>query len=97
MVFGFAMTLASRYLDGQVRQLAAACGAIPPATPGGEAQCRHLSTDRAYSLTIYGSASSDKTLRIMRVIALIGIPFIGSYTASVYWVFRGKVKLDDLY
>ena len=53
------------------------------------------SIDRAYSLTIYSSASSDKTLRIMRVIALIGIPFIGSYTAIVYWVFRGKVKLDD--
>jgi cytochrome d ubiquinol oxidase subunit II len=46
------------------------------------------------SLTIYNAASSVKTLRIMTVIAAIGMPLVLSYTASIYWIFRGKVKLD---
>ncbi len=46
------------------------------------------------SLTIYNSCSSLKTLRIMTVIAAIGMPLVISYTASIYWIFRGKVKLD---
>jgi cytochrome bd ubiquinol oxidase subunit II len=52
------------------------------------------SNDAANSLTIYNSASSPKTLGIMLVIAIIGVPLVLSYTASIYWVFRGKVKLD---
>jgi cytochrome d ubiquinol oxidase subunit II len=47
-----------------------------------------------YSLTIYNAASSQKTLNIMLIIAIIGIPFVLAYTISIYWVFRGKVKLD---
>jgi cytochrome d ubiquinol oxidase subunit II len=46
------------------------------------------------SLTIYNACSSNKTLQIMTVIAAIGMPLVISYTASIYWVFRGKVKLD---
>ena len=46
-----------------------------------------------WSLTIYNSASSVKTLKIMRLIAFIGMPFVLAYTAAIYWVFRGKVKL----
>ncbi len=46
------------------------------------------------SLTISNAASSPKTLQIMTVIAAIGMPLVVSYTASVYWIFRGKVKLD---
>ncbi len=49
--------------------------------------------DPANSLTIYNAASSEKTLGIMFVIALLGMPFVISYTAVVYWVFRGKVQL----
>ncbi|MBI1977799.1 MAG: cytochrome d ubiquinol oxidase subunit II [Candidatus Omnitrophica bacterium] len=48
-----------------------------------------------HSLTIYNAASSQKTLTIMLVIALIGMPLVISYTASIYWIFRGKVKLDQ--
>ena len=51
------------------------------------------SNDPANSLTIYNAASSPKTLGIMLVIAIIGVPLVLSYTASIYWVFRGKVKL----
>ncbi|HVM31526.1 MAG TPA: cytochrome d ubiquinol oxidase subunit II [bacterium] len=46
------------------------------------------------SLTIYNSCSSIGTLKIMSLFALIGMPMVLSYTASIYWVFRGKVKLD---
>jgi cytochrome d ubiquinol oxidase subunit II len=46
------------------------------------------------SLTIYNAASSTKTLRIMGLIALIGMPVVVAYTSAVYWIFRGKVKLD---
>jgi cytochrome d ubiquinol oxidase subunit II len=48
------------------------------------------------SLTIYNAASSPKTLRVMLVIACIGIPAVLAYTASIYWIFRGKVKLDKM-
>jgi cytochrome d ubiquinol oxidase subunit II len=46
------------------------------------------------SLTIYNAASSAKTHQIMLVIAIIGMPIVLAYTVSIYWVFRGKVKLD---
>ena len=52
------------------------------------------SNDPANSLTIYNAASSQKTLGIMLWLAIIGVPLVLSYTASIYWVFRGKVKLD---
>lgn len=52
------------------------------------------SVDEAYSVTIENARSSQKTLGIMLVIAAIGMPFVLTYTSIVYWVFRGKVKLD---
>lgn len=48
-----------------------------------------------YSLTIYNAASSWKTLRIMAVIALIGMPLVVVYTAAIYWSFRGKVRITE--
>lgn len=47
------------------------------------------------SLTIYSGASSPKTLGIMLIIALIGMPLVIAYTSFIYWIFRGKVKLDS--
>ncbi len=49
-----------------------------------------------YSLTIYNAASSEKTLTIMLIIAAIGFPFVLAYTISIYWIFRGKVKLTNM-
>jgi cytochrome d ubiquinol oxidase subunit II len=49
-----------------------------------------------YSLNIYNAASSDKTLTIMLIIALIGIPFVFAYTIIIYWIFRVKVKIDEM-
>ena len=48
------------------------------------------------SLTIYTAASSPKTLGIMLVIAGIGVPVVIAYTVCIYWIFRGKVKLDRM-
>jgi len=50
----------------------------------------------AHSLTIYNAASSPKTLGIMLTIAAIGVPVVLAYTVSIYWIFRGKVKLDRM-
>ncbi|MBX3043282.1 MAG: cytochrome d ubiquinol oxidase subunit II [Candidatus Kapabacteria bacterium] len=52
--------------------------------------------DTAYNLTAYAHSSSRKTLEVMITMALIGIPFVLAYTTSIYWVFRGKVKLDKM-
>ena len=49
----------------------------------------------AHSVTIFSAASSPKTLGIMLVIALVGMPFVLAYTGIVYWAFRGKVRLDE--
>jgi len=47
------------------------------------------------SLTAYNAASSQRTLEIMLIMAVIGIPFVLAYTVSIYWIFRGKVRLDS--
>ncbi len=47
------------------------------------------------SLTIYNAASTQKTLGIMLIIAVIGVPIVLAYTASIYYIFRGKVKLTN--
>jgi cytochrome bd ubiquinol oxidase subunit II len=49
----------------------------------------------ANSLTIKNASSSEKTLGIMALVALVGVPIILIYTGWVYWMFRGKVKLDE--
>jgi cytochrome d ubiquinol oxidase subunit II len=49
-----------------------------------------------HSLTVVNAASSHKTLGIMLTIALIGVPVVLAYTVSIYWIFRGKVKLDRM-
>jgi cytochrome d ubiquinol oxidase subunit II len=53
----------------------------------------HSSLNPEWSLTVYNAASSEKTLRIMAIIAAVGMPFVLAYTSVVYWVFRGKVQL----
>lgn len=47
------------------------------------------------NLTIYNSASSPGTLKILLIIALIGVPLVLAYTVAIYYIFRGKVKLDS--
>jgi len=49
------------------------------------------------SLTIYNAASSSKTLGIMLIMAIIGMPFVIAYTSVIYWVFRGRVAVGADY
>jgi cytochrome d ubiquinol oxidase subunit II len=47
------------------------------------------------SLTVFNASSSLKTLHILLLIAVIGVPLVISYTIAIYTIFRGKVKLDS--
>ncbi|MCX6158692.1 MAG: cytochrome d ubiquinol oxidase subunit II [Ignavibacteriae bacterium] len=47
------------------------------------------------SLTIYNAASSQKTLMIMLIMAIIGMPFVVAYTIIIHKIYKGKVKIDD--
>jgi cytochrome d ubiquinol oxidase subunit II len=48
-----------------------------------------------FSLNIVNAASSEKTLGIMAIIAVSGMPFVLAYTTAIYWTFRGKVKITE--
>jgi cytochrome d ubiquinol oxidase subunit II len=45
-----------------------------------------------FSLSAYNASSTPKTLGVMLIIALIGVPLVLLYTAFVYWIFRGKAQ-----
>ena len=49
-----------------------------------------------HSLTVINAASSQKTLGIMLVVALIGVPLVLTYTVIIYRIFRGKVKMGPM-
>jgi cytochrome d ubiquinol oxidase subunit II len=51
--------------------------------------------NHAYDLNIYNSASTERTLGFMFVVAIIGVPVVLTYTITVYYVFRGKVVLTE--
>jgi len=55
---------------------------------------RAINDPEHLSLTIYNSASSKLTLQTLFIIAFIGIPIVASYTFVIYYIFRGKVKID---
>lgn len=52
--------------------------------------------DPPYSLTIYNSASSPLTLKIMLGVALVFVPIVIAYQVWVYVLFRHKVTEKDL-
>jgi cytochrome d ubiquinol oxidase subunit II len=56
---------------------------------------RAINDPEGLSLTIFNSASSEKTLEILLLIAIIGIPMVIAYTFAIYWIFQGKVKLES--
>ena len=51
------------------------------------------STDAAYSLTTTNAASTEYTLTIMTVVAVIFVPIVLGYQAWTYWVFRKRVTV----
>lgn len=50
--------------------------------------------DPAFDITVSNASSSPKTHSIMLIIAVIGMPIVIAYTVAVYWIFRGKVRVD---
>jgi cytochrome d ubiquinol oxidase subunit II len=48
-----------------------------------------------HSLTLWNSASSPTTHRIMLLIAILGMSAVLFYTTLVYWTFHGKVQMDE--
>ncbi|MGC8837871.1 MAG: cytochrome d ubiquinol oxidase subunit II [Anaerolineae bacterium] len=53
--------------------------------------------DPALSLTVYNASSSEKTLTVMLVMALVGMPIVIGYTAYIYSVFKGKARAEEGY
>jgi cytochrome d ubiquinol oxidase subunit II len=49
-------------------------------------------TDPALSLTLANASSSPLTLKVMLIIALVGMPIVVGYTIFAYRVFKGKVE-----
>jgi cytochrome d ubiquinol oxidase subunit II len=55
------------------------------------------SNDQILNITIYNSSTGLQTLKLMSVIALIGMPIVVAYTIFVYRIFKGKVRTSDYY
>lgn len=47
-----------------------------------------------WSLTIYNASSSQYTLTVMSVVALIFVPIVLAYQSWTYWMFRKRVSTD---
>jgi len=54
------------------------------------------STDPAFNLTITNAASTDYTLTIMTVVAVIFTPLVLLYQGWTYWVFRKRISADRI-
>jgi cytochrome d ubiquinol oxidase subunit II len=50
----------------------------------------------AYSLTVANASSSEYTLTVMTWVAVIMIPFVLAYQSWTYWVFRKRVRRDQI-
>ena len=51
-------------------------------------------TDAANSLTIYNASSSQYTLTVMSIIALIFVPIVLAYQGWTYYMFRKRITTD---
>src|SRR5690606_10094946 len=54
------------------------------------------SADPSMSLTVWDASSSETTLLIMFVVALIFVPIILAYTAWSFWTMRGRIREQDI-
>ena len=52
-------------------------------------------TNLDYSMTVYAHSSTPLTLKVMLIIALIGMPLVIGYTAAIYYIFRGKTEITE--
>jgi len=51
--------------------------------------------DMTRSLTVYNASSSETTLTVMLVLALIGMPIVIGYTTYIYRTFMGKMNPQE--
>ena len=51
-------------------------------------------TDPAYNLTIENASSTDYTLKVMTIVALIFTPIVLIYQGWTYWVFRKRLTTN---
>jgi cytochrome d ubiquinol oxidase subunit II len=54
------------------------------------------STDPAFSLTVENASSTDYTLKVMTVVALVMTPIVLLYQGWTYWVFRKRIGTQHL-
>jgi len=48
-----------------------------------------------WSLTIYNASSSEYTLRVMSIVAIIFVPVVLAYQAWSYYVFRQRITSES--
>jgi cytochrome bd ubiquinol oxidase subunit II len=53
-------------------------------------------TDTAYSLTVTNASSTDYTLKVMTIVALVMTPVVLLYQGWTYWVFRKRIGTQHL-
>ncbi len=53
------------------------------------------SLNPAWSLTIYNASSSQYTLTVMSIVALIFVPIVLAYQSWTYWVFRERIGKES--
>lgn len=51
-------------------------------------------TNPAYNLTIYNASSSQYTLTVMSIVALIFVPIVLAYQGWTYYMFRKRISTD---
>lgn len=54
------------------------------------------SIEPSYSMTIYNSASSPLTLKIMLGVVIVFVPVVIAYQTWAYLLFKDKIKVDEL-
>lgn len=52
--------------------------------------------NEAWNLTVTNASSSDYTLKLMSIVAAVGVPLVLAYQAWTYWVFRKRIKVEHL-
>jgi len=51
--------------------------------------------DPSLSITISNASSTFLTLKVMSIVALVGMPIVIGYTIYLYKVFKGKVGAEE--
>jgi len=54
------------------------------------------SLNEAYNLTVYNASSSEKTLKIMTIVALFFVPIVLAYQGWSYYVFARRIGRDAI-